>query len=393
MSEVHYNPIAGECTIVPCLWQVAGHFDKNPVAQLSACSSLFGFPAVPTVTLPVGPVLSTSIATSTEIDIIISATTVYSTVEETSTSYERVLETSTEYTTTLINTITVTVPAPATTTTLVPFKKRGRNRRRECKAKTSSKASSVVSSTAPSSAAPSSAAPSSSALFADQCYDLGQYSSACACLEPTTVTEYEAAVTSIVRLTESITVPSTTGTVITVAITTVIVNPATTTVTTTLTTLTETATTATSTEPAAPTVPTQFGLVLQDGPNAGKALVTSSSAPSYTFVWSSSGAPSGIGLASAGTAPYLLIDSSYKMYVRLSTSTYGVVFWTTPSYVASSSYSWVTLACILDVLGNFTCTSSSNNLNRFLQCGSNIYMANPTTTPGGCVEVHLKGAS
>ncbi|KAK0704315.1 hypothetical protein B0H67DRAFT_347288 [Lasiosphaeris hirsuta] len=391
-SQVHYNPIAGECTIVPCLWQVAGHVDNNPVAHLSACSSLFGFPAVPTVFLPVDPILSTTIATSTYTDIIISTSTVYSTVEETSTSYESVLETSTEYTTTLVNTITTTVPASPTVT------EKRRKRRRECKAKTSSKVSSVVSSVVPSSAVSSSAvsssaasssavlssaAPSSSALFADQCYDVGQYSSACACLEPATVTEYDAAVTSIVRQTESTTVPSTAGTVVTLAITTVIVNPATTTVTTTLTTLTETATTISQTA-----VPTLFGLVLKDGPNTNKGLARSGSAPTFSYA-PTDGTPSGIYLTSPGTQPYLLYGSEYKMYIRLSTTSYGIVFWITTSAVATSSYTWIAVPCALDASGNFTC--AANGLTRFLQCGAIMYMAKPTVTPGGCVEVHLEG--
>ncbi|KAK3339915.1 hypothetical protein B0T25DRAFT_523583 [Lasiosphaeria hispida] len=385
MSAVHYNPIAAECTIIPCLWQVAGHFDSNPIAQLSACSSLFGFPVVPTVTVPVEPVLSTSIATSTYTDIIISTSTVYSTVEETLTSYESVLETSTEYTTTLVNTITTTVPAPVTVT--VTQLEPRRKRRLECKAKTSSKVSSVVSSVVPSSAVLSSAAPSSSALFADKCVDVGQYSSACACLEPTTVTEYDAAVTSIVRQIESTTIPSTTGTVITVAITTVIVSPATTTVTTTLTTLTETATTATTTSP--PAIPTLFGLVIKDGAKAGKGLARSGNIPAYTYA-PTDGTPSGIYLTSAGTQPYLLFDSEYKMYVRLSTTSYGIVFWTTASYASTSSFTWVPSLCALDVNGSLACGTSSYGLTRFLLCGTTVYMTNPTTTPGGCTEMHLE---
>jgi hypothetical protein len=34
--------------------------------------------------------------------------------------------------------------------------------------------------------------------------------------------------------------------------------------------------------------------------------------------------------------------------------------------------------------------AAPGGVTRFLQCGSSFYMANPTTTPGGCIEVHLR---
>jgi hypothetical protein len=86
-------------------------------------------------------------------------------------------------------------------------------------------------------------------------------------------------------------------------------------------------------------------------------------------------------------------NSDYKMYIRMSTSSYGVVFFTTSVYVASSSYSWAVVTCSLDPDTLVMGCSTSGGFTRFLQCGSNFYMANPTTTPGGCAEVQLQVAS
>ena len=45
------NPYDALCTITPCLQQVAGIVDNNPVAQFSACASMFGSPVVTTVSV------------------------------------------------------------------------------------------------------------------------------------------------------------------------------------------------------------------------------------------------------------------------------------------------------------------------------------------------------
>ncbi|KAK3331603.1 hypothetical protein B0T19DRAFT_482069 [Cercophora scortea] len=403
--DFQYNHVSAECTIAPCLRQVAGYVDHNPVAQFSACQSVFGFPVVPTVTLAVDPIVSTLVATSTYIDVVISTSTVYSTLEQTSTSYATVYETATEYTTTLVNTITTTVTP---TVTALPKKrspkKRGHHKRGSCKHSTSSglpsssdvpsstSSSSEAASTTVSSEAPSSTI-SSSALFpiATNCPSLAEYSSACACLEPATVTEYASAATSVVLETAATTIPSTTETVVTVAVTTVVVKPATATLISTLSTLTATTTTATATATPAPVVPQTFGLVMADGANAGKAASIGGSAPAYTFIWSSSQLPTSLTLTSAGTVPFMTSNAVYKMYVRASTTAYGLVFFTTSSYVSTTSYLWLPVTCSLaPTTLVMSCSTSTNNLTRFLQCGSNFYMANPTTTPGGCIEVHLK---
>lgn len=95
----------------PCLLQVAGLKFKDPKEQIASCVSLFGFPVVPTITIPADPVYSTEVTTSTYIDISISTSVQYSTVESVSTSYEYVSKTTTEYTTTIVNTIVATHPA------------------------------------------------------------------------------------------------------------------------------------------------------------------------------------------------------------------------------------------------------------------------------------------
>ncbi len=43
------NPYGPLCTVTPCLQQVAGSLNNNPVAQYAACVSMFGTPAISTV--------------------------------------------------------------------------------------------------------------------------------------------------------------------------------------------------------------------------------------------------------------------------------------------------------------------------------------------------------
>ena len=402
-----FNPISAECTVVPCLYQVA---HNNPAAQLSGCQSLFGFPLVPTVTSAADPVFSTVIETSTYTDIIISTSTAYSTVDDFLTSTETVSETATQYTTTVVNTVSATV-------TVTPAKKKKR-RRDFCKGKSSttpassafsaSSTISAVSSEAPSSLAPSSSAPPSSApssssappsstsatpLFplATDCPSLPDYSSACACLEPTTVTEYHDPITSIIHQTSVTTISSTTEAVVTVVTTTIIVKPATTTLTSTLSTLTTTTTTVQQTTTLPPPVPTSFGLVLRDGVNVGRSAALAGTAPAFTFVWAAGVSPATLHLdTSAGPAqPVLASGATYKMYVRLSTTSYGIVFFTTASYVSTSAYTWLPVTCALNPVGLAISCSTTTGFVRFLQCGSNFYMANASTLPGGCAAVTL----
>ncbi len=376
---VQYNPIAAAAacrTVTPCLWQAAGHVNDDPAAQLSSCQSLFGFPQVATVTLAVDPVFSTAIETSTYTDIIVATSTVYSTVEQESTSYETAYATATEYTTTATQTLTVTVPAPSAA-------KRGVKRRRGCKLSTT--LSSAVPSETPASTSSSetSASPSTSA---DVCADLAVHSSACACLEPATVTSYYDAVTSIIYATEPATVTSTSDTVITVAVTTVVVKPATTTLTSTLSTQTETTTTTTST--AAPAAPSTFTLSMVDGANAGKSVVLVASGATYTLSGTASGTTASLRLDAGALS--LLSESTYGAYVRLSTTSYGIIFMATQSYVSSSAYTFLPLTCTVDPSTLLASCSTTSGLTRFLSCNAYLYFANPSTTPSGCVELHLK---
>jgi hypothetical protein len=100
-----------------------------------------------------------------------------------------------------------------------------------------------------------------------------------------------------------------------------------------------------------------------------------------------------LGLTSAGTTPFLVGNTDFKMYIRLSTTNYGLIFFTTPVYTASSSFTWLAPTCSLNPDTLVIGCATSTGLSRFLQCGSSFYMASAATTPGGCVEVHLKVAA
>lgn len=384
-SLVQYNSVAAACrTATPCLWQVAGRANNDPADQLSACQSLFGIPQVATVTVAANAVFSTATATSTYTDIIVDTSTVYSTVEEISTSYETAYVTATEYTTTAAQTLTVTVPANVG--------KRGMKRRRGCRPSTS-----IISSTL-ASAVPSqsSSSPSSSATpsppVASSCADLAEHSSACACLEPATVTSYYDAVTSIIYSTKPVTVTSTSNTVVTVAVTTVIVKPATTTLTSTLSTQTDSTTTVTVT--AAPAAPTIFTVRLADGVNVGRPVLNYGTNPYQKLVWAPSGTPRALTLSEGALS--LMNPPNYpiyKMYIRLNAATYGMVYMITDETATTpSGDTWLPATCSVDPYTLILSCSTTTGLHRFLTCGTSIYLAGTAIKdwPAGCPEVHLR---
>lgn len=392
-AAIPFNPIAAECTIMPCLWQVAGHINGDPAAQLSACQSIFGFPVVQTVTLPAEDIFSTRTSTTTDVVVVITTSTAYATAEETSTALETAESTITEYTTTVTSTVLTTVSAPAPTVTVV---KRGSGshklkRRGGCKPKTTTTSESSTGTNEPASSTTASMETDepTSTSPADVCADPSVYSSACACLEASPATVYVSAATSIIDEATTVTSFSTEGAAITVTVTDLDTVSGTTTLLSTLSTVTTVTTTVTATASPAPVAPTSFGLVLADGSNVGKSLVISGSALAYVFVWANGVGPRTLGLPAAGGQPFVENSDTYKMYVRLSTTSYGVVFFTTPAYVASSAFTWAPVSCSVDA-ETLVMSCSTPNLMRFLQCGSTIYMANANTTPGGCVEVHLK---
>jgi len=381
MASFDYNLINPQCTISPCINQLAGYVDRSLQAYIASCQAAFGFPVVPTVTILSDPIYSTEISTSTYIDIFISSSFEYSTLEETSTLYEYVSETATEYSATIVNTLTSTLP-PAVTTSIAPAKKRGL-KRRGCKSRISPSA--VASSSAPAS--------SSSAVPFDgpeNCINQAEFSSACACIEPRTVTEYAAPSTEVVYSTVPYTSQSTSGTVITIAVTSVIVSQIQTTVTETLTTETETTTTTTTT--SSPTALATGSLFIAAGSGAGNIIKLSGSSPAYSLsiAPASQGPPTPFSLAPTWS---LTTNANFELFVRLSTTSYGVVFLTTASYISTSAYTWVAATCSVEPgTQNVTCVTATYGLQRFLMCGSVLYMAKPTTTPGGCVEVQLKAA-
>jgi hypothetical protein len=49
MSSHVFNSYSPACAVNPCLQQVAGYVDSNPLVQYSACVSMFGSPVVTTM--------------------------------------------------------------------------------------------------------------------------------------------------------------------------------------------------------------------------------------------------------------------------------------------------------------------------------------------------------
>ncbi|KAK3689183.1 hypothetical protein B0T22DRAFT_168344 [Podospora appendiculata] len=181
---VPFNTYSPACTVNVCLQQVVGSVDGNPLAQASACASMFGSPApvVSIVTPSVDVVFSTLTTTLGYTDIVVTPSTTTSIVQETVTSYAQVIDTITLIASTRTATVTAQVTAPANTY----LKKRGHKKRgTACKAKTSSTSlPALPSSSSSSSSTPVVTSTSSAPLFplASNCPSLDEYSSACACI-------------------------------------------------------------------------------------------------------------------------------------------------------------------------------------------------------------------
>ncbi|KAK4456705.1 hypothetical protein QBC42DRAFT_53604 [Cladorrhinum samala] len=361
-----FNP---QCTPRPCMSQVAESADR-----LSACQSFFGFPKVATVTLPGDDVLVTSTSTYTDVVIVVTTSTTYSTAEETSTIYETVHSTATEYTTTVTNTVSTAVTALPAVSTL---KKKKLRRRGQCKPITGTTTASPTTTTAIS-------APSDEPIIPpSECENFSEWSSACACLDLGTVTESTGVPATWVK-DEIVTVsaPSTTGTVVTVGVTTVVVKPATTTLVSTLSTQTVAITTVTSTIVPAPPVPTSFRIMLDSGSSAGQ----------YLSLYDGS-APLGLIAADTGMQFYLPLggdtlsmgsDNSFIMYVSVQGAEYGPVYFSPPSSVFSD-FSKAT--CRLDpdtLIVSCSVPGLVAPLDSFKSCGNVIMLTTPTMNQGGC---------
>lgn len=355
-------PINPQCNIAACMSQVAGS-----VAQLSACQSYFGFPTVATVTLPAEDILVTRTSTYTDVVIVVTTSTAYSTAEETSTVYETVRSTATEYTTTVTNTVSTAVTASPAVSTL---KKKKLRRRGRCKPTTTTATASIPTDE------PINPVPSN-------CENFGEWSSACSCLDLGTVTEYAGVPpTSVIDEIVTVSAPSTTGTIVTVGVTTVVVKPATTTLVSTLSTQTVATTTVTSTIIPAPPIPTSFRVMLDSGSSAGQ----------YLSLYEGS-APYGVAMADTGSQFYLPVggdtlsmgsDHSFIMYVSMQGSTYGPVYFATPSG-AWSNFSKATCSLDPDTL-IISCSTPGwgTPLDSFKSCGNVIMLTTASMNQGGC---------
>jgi len=372
MAEFPYNPIATQCPPSSCISQVAGYYDRNPAAQLSSCQSLFGFPAVPTVTLPAGEDAFTTVtSTYTDVVIVVTTSTAYSTAEEISTAYDTVYSTATEYTTTVTNTVFSTVTAAAAPSPA--RKKRDSNklkRRGGCKPKTTT----TTTATSEPLSEPT-----------GHCSNIAEYSSACACIEPRTSTVF---LTQTDTVQETVTVPgpaSTQETVVTVGVTTMVVKPATTTLVSTLSTETVATATETSTVMPAPAIPTAFAITFgSDSVNAGKYLSIVGVPPAYTVSMANSAASSyKFALPASGGRMSLSDWPTHELYIRMSTNSYGLAFLTTASYTSTTAYTWQKATCsVTPETLEISCTAGS--FKKFMQCGIYTYMSDGVL-PGGCI--------
>ncbi|KAK4207799.1 hypothetical protein QBC37DRAFT_432892 [Rhypophila decipiens] len=392
MCAALYNPISPQCTWGPCINQVAGYLDNNAVAQLSACQSVFGIPVVQTVTLPADDVFWTRTSTHTDVVIVVTTSTAYSTAEDISTAYETAYSTTTQYTMTVTSTVSTTATAGAA----AQAKKNRRRRRAACKPKPSHALTTSLEPVASSTTTTPDPTP-----IPSNCPNLADYSSACACIEPRTVTTQPAdsAATSIIDETVTVSAASTVETIITVAVTTVVVKPATTTLTSTIQTQTVTTTTTTSTVTPIPTI---FNLQLIDlddlsrhdgeyltiqGSGQGMALQVFSSTPSSAGLLS---------LTAGASTPSIRGSPDFVMWAWVEpgqTRPIGKVVFQNNYYAGVISGEWRKVTCQFDTVSlpghlYFNC-QAPGSLGRFFRCDSEIFLTNNATPRPGCVPLLL----
>ncbi|KAK3984283.1 hypothetical protein QBC44DRAFT_385887 [Cladorrhinum sp. PSN332] len=388
MSLNPYNP---QCTLDQCLNQVVGNVDFNPAAQFSACTSLFGAPAIVTLTDLPDVILSTSTATVPYTDIIISTSTAYSTVHETSTSYVQVPQTVTEFTATRVSTETVQATAPAVT---FLRKRDGKLKKRGgCKPKSSSSSSVATSSSEEPATTTSSEEPltttsteePSTTSSAPNCIDLEQYSSACSCIGAVgdatqTATVTDAAPTSLITETVTSTAPASTSTsVITVIVTETQTQLATTTATTTLRTIKDTVETATSTIPGgiAPTITALF----RTSP-LNRLVTVVNQYVQYDYGNTGSGAR--LQVVSSSGRVSLANKPSDTLWVRTPTVNYGVLWFQPPSGATGTDQE---VTCMPDNQGVLSCATANGVFNTVFSCGAYMYLGRPTWVQSGCTKV------
>ncbi|KAK1760088.1 hypothetical protein QBC47DRAFT_366368 [Echria macrotheca] len=373
-SATVYNSYNPTCDLTPCLQQVIGQINGDPLAQFASCTDLFGSPTTATVTPSADTLFSTITSTSSYTDIVVSFTTTTSTAEETSTSYDSVFDTTTVFTTTVQQTVTETTQAP--TFALVKKSPTQRKKRRGCGRKPSSVSSawSTTTSTAP--------------LETNLCPNQDVYASACACINAvdhaTTVTETPTTVTSTVFETTSSRIESVVSSTVTVIESTVIVQPVTTTATTTINTAD--ASTVTVTTTTTPIGPIQTAdLTISGGPRNGASLIV---AGGYVQ-WSSSLPGTKMTLhVDEPSQPYLPDNPSMKLYLRDANTQVGVLGYLT----APSTARDVPVTCSVDkATGIVGCSATpylaTTAFNDFWQCGAYIYMALPAAPASGCIKV------
>lgn len=380
-----YDPV---CTVNSCLNQVIGSLENNPVVQYASCTSLYGSPAVSTVTLAADVALETTTSTLSYTDIIIEVSTTESTALETSTSYASLFETETAYTTTVTKTdqaITTSVwnhPNPN------PVQKRDvrkKHRRRGCSAHPTSAV--MVSSTQVSSVMPS-ATPLSS-VPQSACTDSAQLYSACSCINAIStvslVTESASESTSTVHETISTTLTETSTSVVTIAITTVIVQPMTTTLVSTLQTGTTTTTTSTATEISIAPIQTAKATFNAERNNQRHFLVNANGGVNHDLTLGTS-----IGWIVDGGSPYLEWNPAMTMWLRSVSITSGVVYFQTAEQARVNS-DGVPVTCSVDRATGVVSCLSGNGFSTFTMCGGWIYMTVPDwNSSQGCLGLTVR---
>ncbi|KAI2631902.1 hypothetical protein GGR54DRAFT_634671 [Hypoxylon sp. NC1633] len=408
-SHLNLNTYSPSCVVNQCLQQVVGSIDSNPLAQYSACTSMFGAPVISTLTPSADIVFSTSVETVSYTDIVVSVSTTYSTYEAITTVHTETTDVVTQTSsTTTTTTTTATAPTVTVSPVVVPtvtierrVKKRG-----SCKTKTSSSSHDLESTVSypiageSSSSVPYGQSSASAVPTTSYCTDLAQYSSACACIGAVGMTSVVTAPTptstSEVFSTQSVSVPSVSVSVLTIVVTAPVTTIETSTVTATQTTLdvhTDTVT-STYTPTASPHLKISSSASIS---TIGRYITTHSCNSGNTclqYDWANTGSSIAANFEFVNGGTWSLRDQpTLKAYNHpTSSGLLSSIYFETDDTATSASD--LPLTCSFSDAGAFTCLSTVYNYDTFLNCGAYIYIvpANKASTyvnSNGCYVVEL----
>ncbi|KAL1838583.1 hypothetical protein VTJ49DRAFT_2510 [Mycothermus thermophilus] len=365
------NAVNPTCALNACLQQVAGLLDTN--SYYEACTSAFGAPATSTFTVD-SIVSTTTVPGGTRTDEFVVWTTITQTEIDSTTQWDTVSTTVTETSTAVVTeTTTVLVPADGIQT-LKARSTPHRRKKRACEPRTSTTPSTSTEATT--------ASPNP---IPTNCANLDEFSSACSCItavsdvETVTVTVTEPTTTNVVTATGIVWTTST------ATVTEMEIEWTTETQSSTTTLVDTTTALVTSTTTVTETVPVPTAGHWEVTPNLSGMKWLNCMIPGNQLTRLQQNPGNAIVIPLGGGQPYLRDYPAYKLIA---------LFAGAPAYSISRigfrdvmDGSSLPVICRASQGGAITCDFPTEEHDKFLVCGYDVWVARVGVAPSGCETV------